>query len=164
MQCATSVSQVVRHRRCAEPCLSLRHFLMKNRSVYQDRLGTNIKQYGPKGAFAQNLADFVEYLYGGANTHWGSVRVADGHPAPYPAVAIEISNEACMTSFNGARMPPSHVLSHVFSRSRHPHVHAHAHAHAHLPQVHSRLRSQRWSRRRGSTGWRNGCVTSQAPT
>ena len=163
MPCATSVSQVVRHRRCAGKRLSLHHFLMKTRSVYQDRLGTNIKQDGTKREFVQDLADFVEYLYGGADTHWGSVRVADGHPAPYPAVAIEISNEACMTSFNGART--RHLLTlHLTSSHAHTHAHAHAHAHAHLPQVHSRLRSQRWSRRRGSTAWRNGCVTSQALT
>eukprot|EP01043_Picozoa_sp_COSAG02_P019053 COSAG02_NODE_907_length_16005_cov_3.219252_8_plen_68_part_00 len=43
----------------------------------------------------------MEYLYGGINTRWGALRAADGHPAPYPAVAIEISNEACMDSFNG---------------------------------------------------------------
>lgn len=49
----------------------------------------------------QDLSDFVEYLYGGMNTRWGALRAADGHPAPYPAVAIEISNEACMDRFNG---------------------------------------------------------------
>ena len=43
----------------------------------------------------------MEYLYGGMNTQWGALRAADGHPSPYPAVAIEISNEACMDRFNG---------------------------------------------------------------
>ena len=41
------------------------------------------------------MADFVEYAYGGAhNSTWGALRAADGHPAPYPPMAIEISNEA----------------------------------------------------------------------
>jgi hypothetical protein len=52
-----------------------------------------------------DVADFVEYLYGDAASHWGGVRVADGHPLPYRPVAIEISNEACMASFNGTFAP-----------------------------------------------------------
>ena len=53
----------------------------------------------------QDLADFVEYLYGGPNTHWGAIRAADGHPEPYGPIAIEISNESCMSSFNGTFAP-----------------------------------------------------------
>ena len=49
----------------------------------------------------QDMADLVEYLYGGADTHWGAIRAADGHPQPYPAAAIEISNESCMENFVG---------------------------------------------------------------
>jgi hypothetical protein len=48
----------------------------------------------------QDMADLVEYLYGSPATHWGAQRVSDGHPAAYPAVGIEVSNEACMASFN----------------------------------------------------------------
>ena len=57
------------------------------------------------GESPQDLADFVEYLYGGATTHWGAMRVADGHPEPYPPIAIEISNESCMSNFNGTFAP-----------------------------------------------------------
>ena len=52
-----------------------------------------------------DVADFVEYLYGNAASHWGGVRVVDGHPLPYRPVSIEISNEACMASFNGTFAP-----------------------------------------------------------
>ena len=36
------------------------------------------------------MADFVAYAYGTPSTHWGALRVADGHPAPY--VQLEINN------------------------------------------------------------------------
>ena len=49
----------------------------------------------------QQLADFVEYLFGDSRTQFGVLRVADGHPAPYqlPSLALEVSNEQCMSAF-----------------------------------------------------------------
>eukprot|EP00959_Pyramimonas_sp_CCMP1952_P241341 5044089-Pyramimonas_sp.AAC.1 len=32
---------------------------------------------------AEDMADFVEYCWGGANTKWGALRIADGHPEVY---------------------------------------------------------------------------------
>jgi alpha-L-arabinofuranosidase len=41
----------------------------------------------------QDLADFVEYVNGPANSIWGQRRVADGHPAPYGLRYVEFGNE-----------------------------------------------------------------------
>lgn len=41
----------------------------------------------------EDFADLVEYVWGGPNTFWGSVRVADGHPEPYAVDMFEIGNE-----------------------------------------------------------------------
>jgi hypothetical protein len=41
----------------------------------------------------QDLADFVEYVNGSADTEWGGRRAADGHPAPYKLKHLEIGNE-----------------------------------------------------------------------
>ncbi|MBS0261405.1 MAG: DUF1080 domain-containing protein [Planctomycetes bacterium] len=41
----------------------------------------------------QDLADFVEYVNGPADSPWGQRRVADGHPAPYHLRYLELGNE-----------------------------------------------------------------------
>jgi len=41
----------------------------------------------------RDMADFVEYVNGPANSEWGNKRVADGHPKPYNLRHIEIGNE-----------------------------------------------------------------------
>jgi len=42
----------------------------------------------------QDLADLVEYLFGDANTTWGSLRAADGHASIYNMDKyFEIGNE-----------------------------------------------------------------------
>ena len=41
----------------------------------------------------RDMADFVEYVNGPADSEWGSKRVADGHPQPYNLRHIEIGNE-----------------------------------------------------------------------
>ena len=53
------------------------------------------------GQTPQQLANFVEYLFGDSRTPFGALRVADGHPAPYnpPSLALEVSNEQCMSAF-----------------------------------------------------------------
>lgn len=42
---------------------------------------------------AQDMADFVDYCLGGADTEWGRRRIADGHPKPYALTAVQIGNE-----------------------------------------------------------------------
>ena len=41
----------------------------------------------------QDLADFVEYVNGPADSPWGRRRVADGHPAPFGLKYIQLGNE-----------------------------------------------------------------------
>jgi hypothetical protein len=41
----------------------------------------------------QDMADFIEYVNGPANSEWGRRRVADGHPKPYGLKHLEIGNE-----------------------------------------------------------------------
>lgn len=42
----------------------------------------------------EDLADLVEYAYGGAATVWGALRVQDGqHPLPYQPFVVEVGNE-----------------------------------------------------------------------
>jgi hypothetical protein len=41
----------------------------------------------------QDLADFIEYAKGSADSEWGGKRVADGHPKPYRLPYIELGNE-----------------------------------------------------------------------
>ena len=40
-----------------------------------------------------DMADFMDYLNGAADSEWGKRRVADGHPAPYRLKYIELGNE-----------------------------------------------------------------------
>lgn len=41
----------------------------------------------------EDMADLVEYCWGGASTKWGALRIADGHPDPYKLRFIELGNE-----------------------------------------------------------------------
>ncbi len=41
----------------------------------------------------EDMADFVEYVNGPADSPWGRRRAADGHPAPYNLRHLEIGNE-----------------------------------------------------------------------
>ncbi len=41
----------------------------------------------------EDLADFIEYANGPADSAWGRRRAADGHPAPYNLRQIELGNE-----------------------------------------------------------------------
>jgi hypothetical protein len=41
----------------------------------------------------QDMADFVEYVNGPADSAWGRKRVADGHPKPYRLTHLELGNE-----------------------------------------------------------------------
>lgn len=42
---------------------------------------------------SQDMADFVEYVNGPADTPWGQKRFADGHPEPYKLKYLELGNE-----------------------------------------------------------------------
>ena len=41
----------------------------------------------------QDMADFIEYANGPAESPWGKKRAADGHPAPYRLKYLELGNE-----------------------------------------------------------------------
>jgi hypothetical protein len=41
----------------------------------------------------QDMGDFIEYVNGPADSTWGKVRAADGHPRPYGLKYIELGNE-----------------------------------------------------------------------
>ena len=45
------------------------------------------------GEAPQDMADFVEYVNGPADSEWGRKRAADGHPKPYHLTHLEIGNE-----------------------------------------------------------------------
>jgi hypothetical protein len=45
------------------------------------------------GESPQDMADFMEYVNGPADSEWGRKRVADGHPAPYNLRHVELGNE-----------------------------------------------------------------------
>ncbi|UYQ94842.1 hypothetical protein MKQ68_07020 [Chitinophaga horti] len=40
-----------------------------------------------------NVLDAIEYAIGPANSTWGRIRAANGHPAPFPLKYLEIGNE-----------------------------------------------------------------------
>ena len=45
------------------------------------------------GAFITNVLDGVEFARGGADTKWGAVRAAMGHPAPFRLSYVALGNE-----------------------------------------------------------------------
>jgi alpha-L-arabinofuranosidase len=45
------------------------------------------------GETPQDMADFIEYIRGAADTEWGRCRVADGHAQPYRLRLLELGNE-----------------------------------------------------------------------
>jgi alpha-L-arabinofuranosidase len=45
------------------------------------------------GETPQDMADFVEYVNGPADSPWGKKRAADGHPRPYGLKYVELGNE-----------------------------------------------------------------------
>lgn len=51
--------------------------------------------------YLQDALDWMEYCNGDANTTWGAVRAANGHPAPYHVTYWEIDNEVWSTSWGG---------------------------------------------------------------
>lgn len=47
----------------------------------------------------QDALDLVEFCRGGADTHWGSVRIAMGHEAPFELKYVGIGNEQWQTEY-----------------------------------------------------------------
>lgn len=45
----------------------------------------------------EDIRDFVEYCNGSTATHWGALRAAHGHPAPYNLKHIQVHNEQHIT-------------------------------------------------------------------
>jgi alpha-N-arabinofuranosidase len=43
--------------------------------------------------YVQDALDEIEYVTGGADTHWGAIRAQNGHPAPFKLTYVEIGNE-----------------------------------------------------------------------
>jgi len=55
---------------------------------------SELVQPGPDLApYVQAALDEIEYVTGGASSHWGAVRAAAGHPAPFKLTYVEIGNE-----------------------------------------------------------------------
>ncbi|CAN6374835.1 unnamed protein product [Urochloa humidicola] len=47
------------------------------------------------GPFIKDVLDSLEFAKGSANSTWGSVRAAMGHPEPFPLKYVAIGNEDC---------------------------------------------------------------------
>ncbi|CAJ1366809.1 unnamed protein product, partial [Effrenium voratum] len=45
-----------------------------------------------------DMADFIEYCFGGRSTPWGNIRAEDGREAPYRPFTVEIGNEQGLTT------------------------------------------------------------------
>jgi alpha-L-arabinofuranosidase len=54
----------------------------------------------------QDLADFVEYANGPADSEWGRRRAQDGHPAPYRLKHLELGNEEAVDESYWRRFKP----------------------------------------------------------
>jgi alpha-L-arabinofuranosidase len=52
-------------------------------------------QYPKIIVFPQDVLDSLEFARGSANSTWGSVRAAMGHPEPFPVKYVAIGNEDC---------------------------------------------------------------------
>lgn len=53
-----------------------------------------------------DMADFIEYVNGPAESEWGKKRVADGHPAPYGLKYLELGNEEAVDEAYRVRFEP----------------------------------------------------------
>jgi hypothetical protein len=54
----------------------------------------------------QDMADFIEYANGPADSPWGKRRAADGHPHPYHLRYIELGNEEAVDEHYWQRFEP----------------------------------------------------------
>jgi alpha-L-arabinofuranosidase len=67
----------------AEPVFCINVGMAHRESVPLDRMG----------AWVQDALDAIEYANGPADSVWGSLRVKNGHPAPFNLRIVEIGNE-----------------------------------------------------------------------
>jgi alpha-N-arabinofuranosidase len=57
-------------------------------------LGGQVVKPGPDlEPYVQEALEEIEYVTGGPETKWGSVRAKHGHPAPFPLRYVEVGNE-----------------------------------------------------------------------
>jgi alpha-L-arabinofuranosidase len=54
----------------------------------------------------QDMADFIEYVNGPADSPWGRKRAADGHPEPYRLKHLELGNEEAVDEVYWKRFKP----------------------------------------------------------
>ena len=54
----------------------------------------------------QDMADFVEYVNGPADSPWGRRRAADGHPAPFGLKHIQLGNEEAVNDAHWQKFQP----------------------------------------------------------
>jgi alpha-L-arabinofuranosidase len=66
------------------------HYSYHELDVYQTRV-----QYPKIIVFLQDVLDSLEFARGTANSTWGTVRAAMGHPEPFPVKYVAIGNEDC---------------------------------------------------------------------
>jgi alpha-L-arabinofuranosidase len=54
----------------------------------------------------QDMADFVEYVNGPADSEWGRRRAADGHPAPFELKYLQLGNEEAVDEVYWQKFKP----------------------------------------------------------
>ena len=54
----------------------------------------------------QDMADFVEYVNGPADSEWGARRAADGHPAPFKLKYLQLGNEEAVNEVYWQKFKP----------------------------------------------------------
>ncbi len=62
----------------------------------------------------QDLADFVEYVNGPADSEWGRRRAADGHPAPFRLKYLQLGNEEAVNEVYWQKFRP--LVEAIWSR------------------------------------------------
>lgn len=55
--------------------------------------GTHVNPGSDLQAYVQDALDEIQYITGSTTTTWGAKRAADGHPAPFPLIYVEVGNE-----------------------------------------------------------------------
>ncbi len=58
------------------------------------------------GETPQDMADFIEYVNGPADSAWGRRRAADGHPAPYRLKHLQLGNEEAVNESYWQKFKP----------------------------------------------------------
>jgi alpha-L-arabinofuranosidase len=70
------------------------------------------------GPWVQDALDLIEYCNGDTNTNWGTLRAANGHPAPFNLKYLEIGNEN-----GGAYYNDRYALFYSAIKSNYPAMH-----------------------------------------